>query len=105
VAGDLAFCGSPMPAPGSRRSGPEADAAGDPGVGFFEGEQLVSGGHVNSGCASGRNRSNVDPDRPLHNANTGSANMNREAGTSTDDVIAERCMLSGQQCLSTFGAG
>src|SRR5215470_17301587 len=33
--------------------------------------RLVSGGQARSGCASSRNLSNVDPDRPLHNTNTG----------------------------------
>src|ERR1019366_7313458 len=34
---------------------------------------FVSGGHARSGCVSRISRSNVDPDRPMHNTNTGSA--------------------------------
>src|SRR5580692_8901381 len=33
---------------------------------------LVSGGHANSGWASSRNRSSVEPDRPAHKTKTGS---------------------------------
>src|SRR5215472_9553276 len=55
--------------------------------------RFVSGGHASSGCASNRNRSSVDPDRPLHSTKTGSAKVKREAGASTSDVTEERRML------------
>src|ERR1017187_3181955 len=41
---------------------------------------LVSGGQARSGCASSRNRSSVDPDRPKHNTNTSSGRATALAG-------------------------
>ena len=54
--------------------------------------KFVSGGHASSGCASSRNRSNVEPDRPLHNTNTGSANEHPEGDASRTVADADCCM-------------
>jgi hypothetical protein len=72
----LRFCASGVPSISDHTVANCAHGAG----------RLVSGGHARSGCASSRNRSSVDPDRPLHNAKTGSAKAKVEAGTSTGDV-------------------